>query len=72
MKYFTVNKEPYHCDDIFNWVTTDKDGSVCVSEGRPTLYRGRGFWDAYNMFAVQDIPKFSSSTPWTQSCSRLT
>lgn len=44
MKYFSVKDRDYHCDDIFNWVAIDKDGSAFLYQNKPFVRLEEGYW----------------------------
>ena len=70
MKYFTVNKEPYHCDDIFNYITTNEDGEVRLHVKNPSLHLSKGFWHSCGAFRLQDVRKIIEGHSCWWPCSR--
>ena len=70
MKYFEVDGVPYHCDEVFNWVAVDKDGSICLYQNKPTRYLEIGYWDEFNCFYLQGV--MSYTIRWAESLRRLT
>lgn len=70
MKYFTINNLPFHCDDLYKWITVDKDRSVCLHSNAPSLHLELGFWDSPGCFCIQNTLD-TSDLLWTQSCKEL-
>lgn len=71
MKYFTVNGEPYHCDDIFKFVTVDSGGEVGLHTTNPNLHTTLGFWESLGMFHIQEALETGGGW-WGCSCRELT
>ena len=46
MRYFELLGVLYHCDEIFNWVAVDRDGSIWLYEDKPDVCPVGNYWDA--------------------------
>lgn len=44
MKYFKINGQNFHCDNIFNYCRIDLNGHVMLYQNKPFVRSGQYYW----------------------------